>query len=104
LPVRFDLNYVNDKNELERPIIIHRAMYGSIERFMAILIEHTAGKWPFWLSPRQIIVLPISLSQLEYAKKVRDTFHQAGYFVDIDESDHTISRKVREAQNAQVSF
>ena len=104
LPVRFDLNYVNEKNELERPIIIHRAMYGSIERFMAILIEHTAGKWPFWLSPRQIIVLPISLTQLEYAKKVREIFHNAGYFVDLDESDHTISRKVREAQTAQVLF
>jgi len=104
LPVRFDLNYVNDKNELERPIIIHRAMYGSIERFMAILIEHTAGKWPFWLSPRQIIVLPISMTQLDYAKKVRDIFHNAGYFVDLDESDHTISRKVREAQTAQYNY
>jgi threonyl-tRNA synthetase len=104
LPVRFDLQYVNEKNELERPLIIHRAMYGSLERFIAILIEHTGGKWPFWLSPRQIIVLSISESHNEYARKVRDTFHRAGYFVDVDDSDHTISRKVREAQTAQYNY
>jgi threonyl-tRNA synthetase len=104
LPNRFNLHFVNEKNELERPIIIHRAMYGSIERFMAILIEHTAGKWPFWLSPRQIIVLPISQQQLEYAQKVKTILFDAGYFVDVDDTDHTISRKVRDAQQSQYNF
>eukprot|EP00008_Paramoeba_atlantica_P014243 CAMPEP_0201489228 /NCGR_PEP_ID=MMETSP0151_2-20130828/21390_1 /ASSEMBLY_ACC=CAM_ASM_000257 /TAXON_ID=200890 /ORGANISM="Paramoeba atlantica, Strain 621/1 / CCAP 1560/9" /LENGTH=700 /DNA_ID=CAMNT_0047874747 /DNA_START=251 /DNA_END=2353 /DNA_ORIENTATION=+ len=104
LPERFDLNYVNDKNEHERPIIIHRAMYGSLERFIAILIEHTAGKWPLWLSPRQIIVLPISVAHMDYAKKIQSIFHAAGYHVDLDSSDHTINRKVREAQTSQYNY
>jgi threonyl-tRNA synthetase len=104
LPERFDLNFSNDQNELERPIIIHRAMYGSLERFIAILIEHTAGKWPFWLSPRQIKVVPIAQQHLEYAQEVKEIFHKEGYYVDVDTSDHTIKRKIREAREAQYNY
>eukprot|EP00009_Paramoeba_aestuarina_P006044 CAMPEP_0201512280 /NCGR_PEP_ID=MMETSP0161_2-20130828/4572_1 /ASSEMBLY_ACC=CAM_ASM_000251 /TAXON_ID=180227 /ORGANISM="Neoparamoeba aestuarina, Strain SoJaBio B1-5/56/2" /LENGTH=705 /DNA_ID=CAMNT_0047908081 /DNA_START=403 /DNA_END=2520 /DNA_ORIENTATION=+ len=104
LPERFNLNYVNNENELERPIIIHRAMYGSFERFMAILIEHTAGKWPFWISPRQIKILPIAQQHIEYAEKVGKLLHQEGYYVDVDTSDHTIKRKVAEAQTSQYNY
>ena len=102
LPERFKLEYSSDQNELLRPIIIHRAMYGSLERFMAILIEHTAGKWPFWLSPRQACVLSVSEKSAEYARSVRDTLEAAGYYCDVDDSDKTINKKVREAQTSQV--
>jgi len=84
--------------------MIHRAVFGSIERFLAILLEHLGGKWPFWLSPRQCIVIPISDKQLEYAKKVRDQIHDEHIFVDVDESDRTLQKKIREAQVAQYNY
>lgn len=73
LPIRFDLTYATDGagGQPERPVIVHRAVLGSVERMMAILTEHFAGKWPLWLSPRQVMVVPISESSYEYAQKVR---------------------------------
>ena len=70
LPIRFDLNYATETG-LERPVIVHRAVLGSVERMFAILTEHFAGKWPLWLSPRQAMVVPISESSYEYAHEVR---------------------------------
>jgi len=84
--------------------MIHRAVFGSIERFLAILLEHLGGKWPFWLSPRQCIVIPVGATQLEYAKKVRDQIHDQHIFVDVDESDRTLPKKIREAQVAQYNY
>jgi threonyl-tRNA synthetase len=78
------------KPGFERPIIVHRAILGSVERFMAILIEHLAGKWPFWMSPRQIIVLPISQKAEEYCESVYLYFHRLGYEVVVDHSSTTI--------------
>jgi len=70
LPLRFNLNYVDDKGEKQKPVIIHRAVLGSVERSIAILTENYAGKWPFWLSPRQAMVVPIGPAFNEYALKV----------------------------------
>ncbi|KAI0142691.1 threonyl-tRNA synthetase [Xylariaceae sp. FL1272] len=87
-----------------RPVIIHRAMAGSIERFMGILIEHFAGKWPFWLSPRQVMVIPVGMGFLAYAQEVKQSLKKAKIFVDIDASGNTLQKKVRTAQLAQYNF
>ncbi|KAI0880208.1 threonyl-tRNA synthetase [Annulohypoxylon maeteangense] len=87
-----------------RPVIIHRAMAGSIERFMGILIEHFAGKWPFWLSPRQVMVIPVGMGFVPYAQEVKEILKQARIFVDIDTTGNTLPKKVRNAQLAQYNF
>lgn len=92
------------KPGFRRPVIVHRAILGSIERFMAILIEHLGGKWPFWLSPRQIIVLPISDKSAEYCESVRLYFHKLGYECITDSSSGSINKKVRNAQLAQWNY
>lgn len=105
LPSRFNLSYVaEDENKRERPVMIHRAILGSVERMFAILLEHYKGKWPFWLSPRQSIVCSVSEKSQPYALKLRDRIHDAGYHVDVDTSDRTIHKKVREAQLAQYNY
>lgn len=104
----FDLSYRAGAPEsaapLQRPVIIHRAIYGSIERFFAIITEHYAGKWPLWLSPRQVVVVPVSEKYLNYAHKVESTLMQGKFYVDVDASDHKLAKKVREAQLAQYNF
>lgn len=92
------------KPGFKRPVIVHRAILGSIERFMAILIEHLGGKWPFWLSPRQIIVVPISEKFLDYCESVALYFHEKGYEATVDRSSDTINKKVRNAQLAQWNY
>ncbi|XP_010533069.1 PREDICTED: threonine--tRNA ligase, mitochondrial 1-like [Tarenaya hassleriana] len=105
LPDRFKLEYsAEDEAKRERPVMIHRAVLGSVERMFAILLEHYKGKWPFWLSPRQAIVCPVSEKSSPYALKVKEQVHNAGYYVDVDTSDRKIQKKVREAQLAQYNF
>ncbi|KAI3779308.1 hypothetical protein L2E82_08979 [Cichorium intybus] len=105
LPQRFNLSYsAEDECKRERPVMIHRAVLGSVERMFAILLEHFKGKWPFWLSPRQAIVCPVSDKSQPYGLQVRDEIDKAGYYVDIDTSDRTIQKKVREAQLAQYNY
>ncbi|KAJ8616915.1 hypothetical protein MRB53_013101 [Persea americana] len=105
LPSRFNLTYsAEDEAKRERPVMIHRAILGSVERMLAILVEHYKGKWPFWLSPRQAIVCPVSEKSQPYALQVRDQIHQAGYYVDADTTDRKIQKKVREAQLAQYNY
>ncbi|CAL1395092.1 unnamed protein product [Linum trigynum] len=105
LPDRFKLEFsAEDETKLERPVMIHRAILGSVERMFAILLEHYKGKWPFWLSPRQAIVCPVSAKSVDYAKQVRDRIHQAGYYADADITDRKIQKKVREAQLAQYNY
>ncbi|GAB4858821.1 hypothetical protein Ancab_010299 [Ancistrocladus abbreviatus] len=105
LPSRFNLTYsAEDEAKRERPVMIHRAVLGSVERMFAILLEHYKGKWPFWLSPRQAIVCTVSEKSEPYALNVRDQIHQGGYYVDVDTSDRTINKKVREAQLAQYNY
>ncbi|KAF3780423.1 Threonine--tRNA ligase [Nymphaea thermarum] len=105
LPARFNLSYsAEDEAKRERPVMIHRAVLGSVERMLAILLEHYKGKWPFWLSPRQAIVCPVSEKSQPYAIQVRDQIHKAGYYVDVDTTDRKIQKKVREAQLAQYNY
>lgn len=106
LPQRFGLKYVADSGEEKTPVIIHRAVLGSVERMLAILIEHTAGRWPFWLSPRQAMVIPVGPVSLEYAAEIQKALdgRGAGYFVDLDKSDRTLNKMIREAQVAQYNF
>merc|ERR1711871_1805649 len=106
LPIRFDLKYRggDGSTEEKRPIIIHRAMLGSVERMMAVLTEHWGGKWPFWISPRQCIVVPVGPSHIEYSKKVRAQIRAARFYVDCDDSGHTLPKKIRNAQLAQYNF
>jgi len=105
LPIRFDLEYVGaEEKDKSRPVIVHRAILGSVERMFAILIEQYAGKWPFWISPRQAIVVPVSLSFMDYAHEVRDILHNAGFYVDCETSDKSLQKKIRESQLAQYNY
>ena len=121
LPQRFQLEYTDANGKFHTPVIIHRAVLGSLERILAILIEHTNGRWPFWLSPRQIMVIPISDDCIPYAKEMQkslsvgspipisstaqEIYHHERpyYYVDLDVSDKTLSKKVREAQLLQYN-
>ncbi|KAH9533612.1 hypothetical protein CY35_18G061400 [Sphagnum magellanicum] len=105
LPVQFNLSFsTEDEARRERPVMIHRAVLGSVERMFAILLEHYAGKWPFWLSPRQAIVCSISEKFAPNVLEVRDKLHEAGFYVEADISDRTLSKKIREAQLAQFNY
>jgi len=104
LPRRFGLQFKNSAGEFEAPVIIHRAILGSVERMFAILLEHTGGKWPFWISPRQAIVIPISEDNLAYAKQVRDVIHEAKIYVDVEDSNKQLNKKIRESQLAQYNY
>jgi threonyl-tRNA synthetase len=98
LPERFDLTYVDRDNSRRRPIMIHRVIYGSIERFLGILIEHFAGKFPLWLAPVQAVVLPINDDLAPYAREVCGQLGEAGLRATVDDRSESLNRKVREAQ------
>jgi len=105
LPERFNLSYINEKQEKERPVIVHRAVLGSVERMMAILTENFGGKWPFWLSPRQSMVITVSAAFDDYAQTVMKKFHDAGFLCDFDvDPGTTMNKRVRNAQLAQYNF
>jgi threonyl-tRNA synthetase len=104
LPQRFDLKYVGADNAEHRPIVIHRAIFGSFERFFALITEHFAGAWPLWLAPVQVVVLPISDRHLEYARRVRDELAAAGLRVELDDRQEKIGYKIREAQLQKVPY
>ena len=92
------------KTHYKRPVMIHRAIYGSFERFIAILTEHFAGKWPFWLSPRQIMVIPVMVAATDYVLEVQRLFRAKGMHVDVDLSGNTMNKKIRAAQIAQYNY
>jgi threonyl-tRNA synthetase len=98
LPERFDLAFINEAGEKERPVVIHRAISGSLERFMGIMIEHYAGNFPAWLAPVQTMILPISEKQLAYAKEVTDQLTAAGIRAELDQSNETLGKKIRNAK------
>jgi len=103
LPIRFNLSYAQEEG-IARPVIIHRAVMGSMERMIAILTEHFAGKWPLWLSPRQIMIVPISDHSVEYALSVKKMCRAAGFHVEADVTDRKMQKKVREAQLQQWNY
>jgi threonyl-tRNA synthetase len=104
LPERFDLKYIGADNTEHRPVVIHRAIFGSFERFVALLIEHFAGAWPLWLAPVQAVVMPISDRHLPYARQTRDRLAAAGLRVDLDDRQEKIGYKIREAQLQKVPY
>ena len=104
MPQRFDLEYTGADGEKHRPIMIHRVAFGSIERFIGILIEHFAGAFPTWLAPVQVKVLPISDKYMDYAKQVFDTLEEAGIRTEIDTRAEKIGYKIREAQMNKVPY
>jgi len=101
---RFDLHYAAEDGTRKRPVLIHRAILGSIERFMAILIEHTAGAFPIWLAPVQVVMLPISEKHHEYAARVAGHLRDEGIRVEVDDRNEKIGRKIRDAQLQKVPF
>jgi threonyl-tRNA synthetase len=103
-PENFDLKYIGADNAEHRPIVIHRAIFGSFERFIAILIEHYAGAFPLWLAPVQAVILPISDRHLEYARSVRDRLKAAGLRVDLDDRQEKIGYKIRSAQLQKIPY
>jgi threonyl-tRNA synthetase len=104
LPERFELEYVGADNKPHRPVMIHRAPFGSMERFIAVLIEHCAGKFPLWLTPTQVKLLPISDKFLPYAQKVLALLKKADIRAEVDERGEKIGKKIREAELAKVPY
>lgn len=104
LPEKFQLEYTNDKNEKVRPVVIHRAVLGSTERFMGIMIEHFAGAFPFWLSPVQVVVLPISDKHNAYAEEVLAALKNENIRAEIDESKEGLGKKIRAAKTQKIPY
>ena len=104
LPERFDLEYVGNDNQKHRPVMIHRAPFGSMERFVAVLIEHTAGKFPLWLTPEQFIILPISEKYVDYAKKVLELLNNYELRGTIDERNEKTGKKIRDAELQRIPY
>ncbi|MBP2649457.1 MAG: Threonyl-tRNA synthetase [Firmicutes bacterium] len=104
MPEKFDLNYIGEDGQKHRPVMIHRVVYGSIERFIGILIEHYAGAFPTWLAPVQVKILPITDRQFEYAQTVAKRLKAAGIRIEVDERNEKIGYKIREGQMEKIPY
>src|SRR5436190_17150704 len=104
LPRRFGLEYIGEDGKAHQPLMVHRALYGSIERFFGILIEHYAGAFPVWLAPIQAIVLPITDRQAEYAQKVKQQLDAAGIRATVDDRNEKVNLKIRDAQLQKIPY
>lgn len=104
LPERFELEYIGSDDKRHRPIMIHRAPFGSMERFVAVLIEHTGGKFPLWLTPDQVVILPVSEKYNDYAKKVCELLNNYDIRASIDDRNETIGKKIRENELKRIPF
>lgn len=104
LPERFDLTYIGDDGQEHRPYMIHRALLGSMERFIGVLIEHFAGTFPVWLSPVQAVVIPIADRHLPYARQVAERLEEAGIRVEVDDRGERMNAKIRDAQNQKIPY
>jgi threonyl-tRNA synthetase len=104
MPERFGLEYVGEDGQAHRPVMVHRAIYGTYERFMAVLVEHYAGAFPFWLSPVQVVVVPIADRHNDYARSVAEPLLAARFRVEVDERRETMRAKIRDAQGQQVPY
>lgn len=104
LPKRFELTYKGSDNQLHRPVMIHRAPFGSMERFIAVLLEHTGGKFPLWLTPEQVIILPISEKYQKYAEKVLHLLENSEIRAQIDDRNEKTGRKIRDAEVSKIPF
>ena len=104
LPKRFDLSYIAADGRPHQPVMLHRAILGSIERFLGVLIEHYAGAFPIWLAPVQAVVIPISERHHEYARKVMDRLVEANIRVEIDDRNEKMGYKIRAAQTKKIPY
>lgn len=104
MPEKFDLTYINEKNEKVRPVVIHSAIFGSLDRFLGILIEHFAGVFPLWLAPIQVQIIPVSSVHLDYCIEVQQQLRKIGIRVTIDERDEKLGYKMREAQMQKIPY
>jgi threonyl-tRNA synthetase len=104
LPEKFQLEYMDSDGQLKQPVMIHRALFGSIERFMGILIEHFAGKFPLWISPRQVCVITIADRHQEYAHQIASEIKKAGFLCDVDDTSESVNKKIRNAQILQYNY
>jgi threonyl-tRNA synthetase len=104
MPVRFDLEYTGSDGKKHRPVIIHRAPFGSLERFIGVLIEHYAGEFPLWLAPIQVAVLPITDQQLDYAKKVHEDLRRVGLRTELDDRNQKVGYKIREWESRKIPY
>ena len=104
LPERFELEYMGSDNQKHRPVMIHRAPFGSMERFVAVLIEHTAGKFPLWLTPEQVVILPISEKFNEYAEKVKTYLKTKEIRAIVDDRNEKIGRKIRDNEMKRIPY
>lgn len=104
LPERFDMSFINQKGERERPYMLHRALFGSFERFIGLLIEHYAGAFPAWLSPVQAKILSVSEAHIDYCQKLADELAQAGIRVEVDIADETLGNKIRKAAGEKIPY
>ena len=104
LPERFELEFVNEKGEKERPVVIHRAISGSLERFMGVMIEHFAGAFPTWLSPCQVVILPIGERQKEYADSIFEKLKESNIRVELDDSNESLGKRIRNTKIRKIPY
>lgn len=104
LPERFELEYTGADNLKHRPVMIHRAPFGSMERFVAVLIEHTGGKFPLWLTPDQVVILPISEKYNDYAQKLSDLLNNSDIRAVLDDRNEKIGRKIRDNELKKIPY
>lgn len=105
MPERFDITYVNEQGEKSRPVMIHRAIYGSLERFMGILIEHFGGNFPLWLAPLQATIIPVSLDHhVEFTRKLFERFNKLGLRINLDDRNESMGKKIRDSQTSKVPY
>ena len=104
LPERFDVNYIGEDGEKHRAVMLHRAGYGSLERFIGILIEHFGGAFPVWISPVQVKVIPVTEKHLDYAKAVASAMSESNIRVEVEDANETLGYKIRKAQMEKVPY
>ena len=104
LPERFELTYIDDKGQQQRPIMLHRALLGSLERFIGTLIEHYAGNFPLWLAPNQVLIIPIKQEHEAFAAQVKQKLTDAGFRVTIDNRNESLSKRIREGSVMKIPY
>ena len=104
MPERFDLSFVNEQGEKERPVVIHRAISGSLERFMGVMIEHFGGAFPLWLAPVQMQIVPVAEKFNDYAFELKKRFSQQDLRESVDDSSDSFSKKIRNAEMMKVPY
>ena len=104
LPQNFDLTYVDENGEKQRPVMLHRALLGSVERFIGVLTEHFAGRFPLWINPEQVVIIPVSDKFLDTANELKEKIHQAGFRVSVDQRSEGVGYKIRSAQMKRANY